>query len=416
MNLPNHSKNSIRAALVLNQFTGWGGAIDFMRFALEGLTEDEKLFHEVCLLIRRHSLSKSIKLAIKHQTIRPWAVINPHRLIEDVGSGANRIRISYFAKTKLEEAVAKLGINLIMPSTVSLGVDFPIPWTGILFDFQHKYYPELFSEEVLNWRERSFSIILNEAPLVIVNSQSVAFDVKRFFPKYSKKVFSLPFAPLLRPAWLTYDTKAVQKKYGINDKYFIICNQFWVHKDHETAFVAMRSLLDSVPSKDIDLVCTGALEDYRRPDYIPYLKKRLDELRISDRVRLLGHIPKREQISLLRGACAVLQPTLFEGDPAAGSGYEAVALGVRLIASNIPVNLEISGESNVFFFEARDSDQLSNHMRDALEYQSNASDEELLQKSSARRTRLCVALYEAAQVAMYNFNVGCQIDDAVHSN
>ena len=95
------------------------------------------------------------------------------------------------------------------------------------------------------------------------------------------------------------------------------------------------------------------MEDYRFPEHINNLQREIDELGIADQVHFLGHIPKADQIAIMKGSLAVLQPTLFEGGPGGGSVYDAVSLGVPALLSDIPVNREIENEKNLLYFEAR---------------------------------------------------------------
>jgi glycosyltransferase involved in cell wall biosynthesis len=91
------------------------------------------------------------------------------------------------------------------------------------------------------------------------------------------------------------------------------------------------------------------------------IKELLFELKISRSVHLLGHIAKEDQIALVRGSIAVIQPTLFEGGPGGGSIYDAVALGVPGLVSDIPVNREID-DPNITYFAPGDSDGLAQLM------------------------------------------------------
>ncbi len=59
----------------------------------------------------------------------------------------------------------------------------------------------------------------------------------------------------------------------------------------------------------------------------------------------------------MRGSVALIQPTMFEGGPGGGAVYDAVAMGVPCVVSDIPVNLEID-EPDVHFFNSRDSASL----------------------------------------------------------
>jgi glycosyltransferase involved in cell wall biosynthesis len=82
----------------------------------------------------------------------------------------------------------------------------------------------------------------------------------------------------------------------------------------------------------------------------------LNSLGIADKVKILGHIPKLDQIALLKKSLAVIQTTLFEGGPGGGSVYDSISLGVPAIVSNIPINLEIDCGDVVYFKVGNDTD------------------------------------------------------------
>ena len=63
----------------------------------------------------------------------------------------------------------------------------------------------------------------------------------------------------------------------------------------------------------------------------------------------LGLIPKIEQIEIMKGAIAVIQPTLFEGGPGGGSVWDAISLGIPSIVSDIKTNLEVKHKMLTFF-------------------------------------------------------------------
>jgi glycosyltransferase involved in cell wall biosynthesis len=136
----------------------------------------------------------------------------------------------------------------------------------------------------------------------------------------------------------------------------MISNQFWKHKDHVTALHGFAGFIRN--GGDALLVCTGDVKDYRFPGYFEELKKLISELGISERVRILGHIPKIDQINLVKTTLAMVQPTLFEGGPGGGATYDAIALGVPVIASDIPVNKEIN-TGDVSYFVTKDADSLT---------------------------------------------------------
>jgi glycosyltransferase involved in cell wall biosynthesis len=250
-------------------------------------------------------------------------------------------------------------LDALAPSLLALPGDFPIPWVGYVYDFQHRYYPALFTAAEIKRRDDAFATMLSRAHAVVVNSQSVAADIDHSFPQANAKVFPLPFNAAPQPAWLEVSPESAQQKYGTGRPYFIICNQFWKHKDHATAFDAFDQFARAEPN--VDLVCTGTPHDYRFPEYVASLRAKVAESGLADRVHILGSIPKLDQIALLKGSIALIQPTLFEGGPGGGAVFDAVSLGVPSIVSNISTNLEIS-DSSVTFFPAGSVQALSTAM------------------------------------------------------
>lgn len=253
------------------------------------------------------------------------------------------------------KACRKLDLDVLLPSIRPLPIECEVPWIGYLYDMQHKHLPQLFSEREVQQRDFNFKEMVDRSQMVMVNSRSVVNDLADSFPSASENIFSLPFSPAPSSDWFRLGGVGFLEKYRIVNRYFIVCNQFWKHKDHTTAIKAFAEFSKKYP--DIDLVCTGATFDYRDPSYFSYLKKMIFELGIDQKVRILGLIPKVDQIALMRGSLALIQPTLFEGGPGGGAVYDAVGLGVPCIVSDIDVNREID-EDAVCFFKTGDADDL----------------------------------------------------------
>jgi len=218
---------------------------------------------------------------------------------------------------------------------------------------------------------------------MVMNAKAVAEDMRRFTPNPLPGLHVLPFSPNLNPEWLQ-DRPEVLTSYGVEGPYFIICNQFWMHKDHLTAFRAMAEIVRSRPG--VSLICTGGTTDYRDPTYFGKLEAEAARLGLGSRLRFLGHIPKRDQIELLKHAVALVQPTLFEGGPGGGSTYEAVALGQRVLLSDLPVNMEVDG-GGVRFFPKGDHASLAQLMEEALGEPVRRGDSADLIAQSERRLR-----------------------------
>lgn len=112
------------------------------------------------------------------------------------------------------------------------------------------------------------------------------------------------------------------------------------HKNLERLLRAWASIEQELPGH-LELVLAGAREADRLR-----LRERIRSLGSPARVRLLGHLPERHLVSILRGALALVAVSLEEGFglPA----VEAQAAGVPVVASRLPVSLEVTGGHAVF--------------------------------------------------------------------
>ena len=239
-------------------------------------------------------------------------------------------------------------------------------WIGYIPDCQHKILPSLFSQEEIKARDRSFGEMLSTARNLICNGYQVRNDLFRYFGSISKipNIHVLPFSPYLTKEQIvrsfSSDEKLLKKYDLIKNKYFIISNQFWAHKDHETAIIAFNKFYNSSCSTNNEwkLVCTGSPLDIRFPKYFDSLMLSINKLNISSKVILTGHIAREEQLKLMAMSAGLIQPTHFEGGPGGGAVYDAVALGLPCFVSDIPINMEIN-LGNIIYFECGNSEELS---------------------------------------------------------
>ena len=378
-------------------FINWGGGIDFLRTIADSLlVADPNLELHFLFPTRgpRHLMRVQLRkvkkliwkiLRLPYPDFKAPNLQHLNDLVSSLGPRSYTHHID-MGEEAIIDSVSKYNLDFLLPSIIPLKKQ-TIPWIGYLYDYQHKYYPEFFTSQEIEFRNTQFRNMLTSANHVIVNSKAVANDVKIFNPESSAKIIALPFSASPNTNWLSSDP-VDYKKFGINNIYFIICNQFWRHKDHETAWHAFSRVLRHNP--DVELVCTGETHDYRNPDYFNHIMQLANELGIADRLHILGLIPKNQQIGLLRRAVALIQPSLFEGGPGGGAVFDAVSLGVPCIVSDIKVNLEIN-EPTISFFAARDPDALVREMIKELD-QITARVKPLaadLMSSGISRRRIC---------------------------
>ena len=154
---------------------------------------------------------------------------------------------TYQGHNGLLRLIRRSRIDAILPCISPLPREFPVPWVGYLFDYQHKYLPDFFSQEEIDKRDASFGRMLASASAVVVHSEAAKRDIERFNPDHISEVFALPVTPLPNVDWFAENDVGVVQKYGLPKRYFIISNQFWRHKSHLTAFEAL-ALLRRTPS------------------------------------------------------------------------------------------------------------------------------------------------------------------------
>jgi len=401
---------------VLSNGFGWGGGVEFLRNitnALLSLREEQPLKLSLLLPVRNkldsinniarylYDYSSSVigsgKFSLPESA--PMYDISIYDYFKNIDG--NIELIEYNASSGLIPALRKIKSDVVLPAGISLGQEFPFPWVGYIYDFQHKYFPKYFTASEYLSRDINFARILRDSKAIIVNSHAVKNDINKFFPYHECKIYNLPFSASPVLSWLEDTDKASLRQYNLPPKYFLISNQFWVHKSHSDAFKALALLSREPDFKDIQLVCTGKMEDYRFPNHINDLMKQVEGLNLRGKVIFLGHIPKSDQIGIMKGALAVIQPTLFEGGPGGGALYDAISLGVPAIVSDISVNKELAKEDSVFYFKAGSPDCLAKEMLSFLKSKiSHQKKSQLIFNGEERKKKLGKSLLEAARFAM----------------
>lgn len=353
-----------KVGIVLDGFADLSGARDFIVSFVDGLYR-AKGDRDIVLILRvppPKSLSGRLRFHLGLADLRVLAKAKLEPLLA-AGLLDAQVEILPRGDRVLQKAAARLGIDVIGPLTKCPKSDLKLPWFGYLYDFQHKYLSAFFTEEECVARDEQFGEILLGADAVVVNAVEVKRDVERFFPGFENKVFPLSLSAAPKKDWFTADIAEVQAQYGTGSRYFMVSNQFWLHKNHETVIEAFAMLYSTRP--DINLVLTGDTFDHRSPTRLQDIKDVVAGLGLTDHVCILGLIPKLDQIALMRGAIAVVQATSFEGGPGGGSVFDAISLGVPTIASDIAINREIE-HLVTLYFELNNVSDLALKMQQAL--------------------------------------------------
>ena len=253
-------------------------------------------------------------------------------------------------------------INVLFPATNNDCYDLiknKIYWFP---DFQHLYYPEYFSEIDLIKRNSILSKIASSNKKLVLSSNTSRLDWESMNLFTKCQVFVLPFS-VSHPTMLSDNVDEILKEYSISMPYFIVCNQFWKHKNHLIVLKAILACKNT--GYNLLVVFTGKYVSNDNTDTFNSFIKFIDLNNLHDNVKILGLIDRDKQLSLMKSSIAVVQPSLFEGWSTVIE--DAKALRKQVIASDIPVNREQISENVVFFnpsneFELANSLKLSSEM------------------------------------------------------
>jgi glycosyltransferase involved in cell wall biosynthesis len=204
-----------------------------------------------------------------------------------------------------------------------------VPRVVYVPDFQHEYLMENFSKEELESRRVGYQLETATASGVWVSSQSVLDDLKKFIINRPKNELLLPF-PSLRTKNEPQGAKASSE---LNR--FILCvSQNWPHKNIGRLLEVWSSLISREPKLgDRTLVIAGK--------GVGVFKGQVQNLKVFEDVE------DSFLESLFKTADAFVLPTTFEGWSTPVE--EAIAHGLPLILSNIPILREQASKGAVFF-------------------------------------------------------------------
>ncbi len=231
----------------------------------------------------------------------------------------------------------------------------PVSWIA---DFQHCHYPDFFSKEECDTRDKRFKKIAAARNPLILSSYDSLGDFRRFFSKKRQNVHVVHFTSYIEnelKQLSEIDENGILSGFGLSAmQYIAVCNQFWKHKDHQVVLEAVRYIAERYPGLDVKIVFTGELSDRRDPEYINRLKEIFNEPSIRKRVQVVGFVDRITQLCIMKHSRFIIQPSLFEGW---GTVVEdAKVLNKRILLSDIKVHREQMDENCRLFKSGSSSD------------------------------------------------------------
>ncbi|HWL70931.1 MAG TPA: glycosyltransferase [Geminicoccus sp.] len=251
------------------------------------------------------------------------------------------------------DRAANLDLDLVYSATQLFEAPIGAPWAGWIPDWQCRYLPELFDQAEYARRDLHFRLLATRTPALAVSSAMAEADTRRIVGDAMVPTVRLPFPALVDPA----EVAALPRAEEAPERYLLICNQWWRHKNLELPVEALARCRD----RTARLVFTGETKDPRWPDNEARIRGLIERHGLAGRCHVLGRIPRITQLALLRDCVAVIQPSRFEGWSSVVE--EAKVLHRPLLLAEFPVHREQAPDAR--FFGADDPDALAQAMDDA---------------------------------------------------
>lgn len=344
----NNTNKKLRVCLLMKGGKDWIGGAEYVNnivLALNRLPTQKRNEFELYLIYNKSNelfvkeAAKDCEKVFCYQTLFSSNILG--KLINSICA-----RIHYPYEFGFSKFIKDHKIDIVYPSFVppynKLLEKKVIGWIP---DFQHIHYPNYFKKNELLVRDNAYKRMANKAKTIVLSSKDAQRDFEKLYTDKVKNTAVINFTTITENQWFTTDPFSVQKKYNLPDKFFIVSNQFWQHKNHGIVFEALHRLKDNTVKPII--VCTGSFSDNRNMDYISSLNSQLKEWNLTDQIVFLGLIPKDDQMALLRRSIAVIQPSLFEGWSTVVENAKAV--GKSILISNIPVHKEQNPQNAIYF-------------------------------------------------------------------
>lgn len=341
-----------RIALIFEIKKGWmGGTYYILNLinALNSLPDGEK--PTLTLLVKRKADFEYAKDYTAYPYMDYRVAMNPtlnlpRRII-------NKLSRTVIGKNLLQVIPFSERVDAVYPIYATSMIVKNSPCLGWIPDFQELYLPQFFSQEELSARDRRARDLRDSGIPLVFSSEDSRNDYLKFYHGDKRRTRLFRFASRIPD--IPTDTSGVMAKYGVAPgKYYFCANQFWVHKNHRVLFEAVKHLRDS--GHPVTLLCSGNNADYRSAGHYESLVEFIRENNLSDNIRLLGLIDRTEQLSLMKEARALIQPSLFEGWST--SIEEAKSMDKFMILSDLPLHKE-QVTQNAFFFKRDDARDLA---------------------------------------------------------
>jgi glycosyltransferase involved in cell wall biosynthesis len=315
-----------------------------------GITQVKKI-----IFVRAY---KKIALIVGHIFNSIANSLKKLRLIEGILSNFGELCVQ-FGSVKLPTPLEALKANILFCPFAEIPYhEARVPSICIIHDLQNKEYPEFFSNEINDYRNKVFNLACQRATFISTVSKftrSKVIKYSRFDENRIVKIYTRLGNLLQGRVAAKQSVEEILKIYDLKPiQYFIYPSNFWLHKNHERLIDAFFIAFSYDLMRGVKLVLTGA-PGGRQNEIREYISSK----NLSIDVVLTGFVSLEILNILIKNATSLIFPSLHEGFGM--PIIEAMALGVPVACSNAASLPEIAGGAAILF-DPSDADQIANVM------------------------------------------------------
>jgi glycosyltransferase involved in cell wall biosynthesis len=280
--------------------------------------------------------------------------INPYNLKKNLFEKIISLVFILFLKNNIyDKFLLKNKIDFLFPANNYSIYDLIKNKLYWIPDFQHIYFPDYFSKNDIKKRNDVIKKISHSKKTLILSSNTAKKHWNKIVTNNSCNVLVIPFA-VTHPDIKSICIKSILLEFSISEKYFIISNQFWSHKNHNVVLNAALELKKK--GINCQFIFTGKNDDIASNNMYLIINDFIVSNGLEKEILIIGFIDRNKQLILMKNAVAVIQPSFFEGWSTVIE--DAKSLGKRVIASDITIHRE-QISFNVDFFNPNDHLELA---------------------------------------------------------
>lgn len=328
-------KNKKKIGFIINfEHDRWLGGSNYFQNLFKGISQFSK--NEI-IIFTGIDKKKINPYFLKYKIIY-LKILNPSKKINILINYFRLFCLIFFKRDFVLENILKNHKVDILSHSFPLGANAKIKSFCWIPDLQDLKLKKFFTFKQRLKRSLDRILILFNSSIIIFSCKTVKNQFIKIYPSAKKKSRVLKFInelPQKKPKGNLY------KKFK---NYFIISNQYWIHKNYHLVIDALINLKKKGFRPVV--VSTGSKLDWRFNNYYTNLIKKIKKNHIHN-FKILGNISRSEQLNLIFNAKYLINPSDSEGWNTALE--EAKSLGTRVIASNIDVHKEQLGHRGQFF-------------------------------------------------------------------